>query len=422
MSSPAASPPSDAPASRPVASGVSGSNGASAAAPKAGWRSFFGLDLLDNRYPALHGIRVLAIISVVQLHVTWIFAGEHGIAIDRDEVVASLTVFFGMDLFFVLSGFLIGSILLRSIEVEGTQNLRRFYIRRVARTFPAYYLVLAVLAATQTLTRNQIHNLPYEFVYATNFLSLHRNDVVMSWGWSLALEEQFYLTVPLLFFALTKLRRDRSRIALLVGLWLLPLITRLVLLVAKSPWNDLDLYRALYFRTFTRYDTLVCGVLFAFVHRHYKKEIEAWLVHPLHRALLALPALACLWFLLNPWMFGEEHMQLVHVFQWGTVTSVMYFAMLLLLLHGGGKVKDWLSAPFFRRVATLGYGVYLVHIPLCDHLVVPFARALQNRHVPMLVIWPVSLTLLMLLSLGAGYVLHVFVEKPSLKLRERLAA
>src|SRR3954463_11431172 len=89
--------------------------------------SFFALDLLDNRYPALHGLRVLAIVTVVQFHVTWIFAGEQGIALDQRFVDGSLAIFFGMDLFFMLSGFLIGSILLHSLKESGSQNIRRFY-------------------------------------------------------------------------------------------------------------------------------------------------------------------------------------------------------------------------------------------------------------------------------------------------------
>src|SRR5262245_59882389 len=160
---------------------------------------FLALELLDNRYPALHGLRVLAIITVVQYHVTWIYAGEQNIAIDKPFFDGSLLVFFGMDLFFMLSGFLIGSILLRSLELSWTQNIRRFYIRRVFRTFPSYYIVLTLLALLYPLTKLQKHNLPYEYLYVTNFLPLGRPHVIMFWGWSLALEEQFYLTVPALF-------------------------------------------------------------------------------------------------------------------------------------------------------------------------------------------------------------------------------
>ena len=148
-----------------------------------------------------------------------------------------------------------------------------------------------------------------------------------------------------------------------------------------------------------------------------------WLVKPFHRALLGLMSLACLWLLVQPWMFGKEHVQMVHVFAWGTVTSIMYFGWLLLLIHG--DTESWvhraLSAPIFRRIATLGYGVYLVHIPLCDYLIVPMARAMEARHVPMVIVWPVALFALLAASLVLAYVMHVIIEKPSLRVRERLA-
>lgn len=381
------------------------------------------LELLDNRYPSLHGLRVLAIVSVVQFHVTWIFAGEQGIRLDRDFTASSLTVFFGMDLFFMLSGFLIGSILLRSLAKHGRQDLERFYIRRVARTFPSYYVVLTYLALTTALTATQLKHLPWEYLYGTNFLSLLRSDIVMFWGWSLALEEQFYLTVPVLFFVLHRLRGDRAKLTLLALVWLAALVIRITIFLRRAPWTDLTLYEALYFRPHTRFDTLVAGLILAFVHNRWGDAITRWLVKPFHRALLGLMSLACLWLLVQPHLFGREHVQLVHVFAWGTVTSVMYFGWLLLLIHGdtAGWIHRALSAPIFRRIATLGYGVYLVHIPICDRVVVPAARALEARHWPMLVVWPAALTALMVSSLALAYVMHVVIEKPSLRVRERLA-
>ena len=73
------------------------------------------------------------------------------------------------------------------------------------------------------------------------------------------------------------------------------------------------------------------------------------------------------------------------------------------------------------HLATLGYGVYLVHIPLCDQVIVPAARAMQERQWPMIIIWPTALTALMVSSLALAYVMHIVIEKPSLRLRERLA-
>jgi peptidoglycan/LPS O-acetylase OafA/YrhL len=327
-----------------------------------------------------------------------------------------------MDLFFILSGFLIGSILLRSLELSGTQNLRRFYLRRIFRTFPSYYVVLTILALALPLTSDQRRHLVWEYVYGTNFLPLHRPSVVMFWGWSLALEEQFYLTVPLLFVGLHRLKTDRARIALLVVLWAAALVVRLAIYLRGRPWDDFGLYGAIYFRTYTRFDTLVLGILLAFVHARYGAVISEWIKVPRHRGMLGLPALGCLWLLLQPAMFGPEHIQLVHVFAWGTVTSLMYFPTLLLLLHGDGWLHRWLGAPIFRRVATLGYGVYLVHIPIIDHVLVPWARALQSRHVSMLLVWPASLALATLGSLAIAYAMHVLIEKPSLWFRQRFAA
>jgi peptidoglycan/LPS O-acetylase OafA/YrhL len=380
------------------------------------------LDLLDNRYPALHGMRVVAILSVIQFHVTWVFAGEQGIKLDQDFVTHSLTLFFGMDLFFFLSGFLIGSILLRSLAVQGTQNIRRFYIRRVFRTFPSYYVVLTFLALTTLLTDRQRAHLVYEYVYATNFMPLGRGDVIMFWGWSLSLEEQFYLTVPILFFLLHRMRSDRARLVFLTIFWAGALAMRLYIFFRYGPWTDLALYGALYFHTHTRYDTLVAGIVLAFVHARYKEDIARWLAHPFHRALVLLPSLGCLWLLVEPWVFGQGNVQLVHVFAWGTITSVMYFSWVLLVIHSPSFVTRALSTPFWRRVATLGYGVYLVHIPILDLIVVPAAHSLDAHGVPMLIVWPASLVFVSASSLALAYGLHVLIEKPSLRIREWLAA
>lgn len=401
---------------------VSTSSPRSEAAPASKKPGFFALELLDNRFPSLHGLRVLGILSVVQFHVTWVFAGEQGIAVDGDYTATSLMVFFGMDLFFVLSGFLIGMILLRSLELHGVQNLKRFYVRRIFRTFPSYYLVLALLALVTHLSPDQKRHLPFEIVYLTNFFPLGRHDVIMFWGWSLSLEEQFYLTVPLLFWLLFKLRSDRARFALLFAIWASALVVRLSIFYARAPWNDLKLYGALYFKTYTRYDTLVCGIALAFVHLRHGEKVSRFLKEPLNRAVFSLIPACGLFLLMKPDLFGRDNVQLFHVFAWGTVTTIMYFTGLLVLLSSEGAVTRFLSQHVFRRIATLGYGIYLVHIPILDHAIVPLAKLLDRNDVPMYVVWPLSFTLLMVLSIAVAYALHVLVEKPTLRMRERIAA
>jgi peptidoglycan/LPS O-acetylase OafA/YrhL len=389
--------------------------------PRSWLSRFASLELLDNRYPSLHGLRVVAIISVVQWHVTWILWGEQNVPLDRAFVNFSTAIFFGMDLFFILSGFLIGSILFRSLERTGSQDLRRFYLRRILRTFPAYYVVLTILALAFPLTAAQRRHLPFEYSFLTNFVSLDRDQVVMFWGWSMALEEQFYVFVPALFFVLHRLRTNRLRIALLSALMLAALITRLVIYYRWRPWQDFVLYGAMYFRTHTRFDTLIAGILLALVHRQYRDVIGKWLEHPRHRAMLALPALTCLWLLMQNSMFGREHVQLMQIFSWGTFTSVMYLCALPLLLHSDGFIARFLSAPFFRKYATLGYGIYLVHIPIIDYLVVPRVKMLHTQGVSLPLVWIGSLIITLGLSSLIAYVIHVLIEKPSLWLRHKIA-
>jgi len=199
------------------------------------------------------------------------------------------------------------------------------------------------------------------------------------------------------------------------------LVTRLVIYYRWRPWNDFVLYGALYFRTYTRFDTLIAGILLALIHRQYRDVMATWLEHPRHRAMLALPALTCLWLLLQPMMFGAAYVQLVKVFAWGTLTSVMYLCALPLLLHSDGFVARLLSAPVFRNVATLGYGIYLVHIPIIDHLVVPFVKALHARGVSLALLWVGSLVFTMGLSWLIAYGMHLFIEKPSLWIRHKIA-
>jgi len=110
-----------------------------------------------------------------------------------------------------------------------------------------------------------------------------------------------------------------------------------------------------------------------------------------------MPALTGLWLLLNPTLFGEPAVQLFHVFAWGTVTrSCGSRARAPAPRRGLGAARA--VGADVRRLATIGYGVYLVHIPLLDHVIVPAARALDARHVSMILIWPAALTTLMTLS------------------------
>jgi peptidoglycan/LPS O-acetylase OafA/YrhL len=378
-------------------------------------RRLFGLDLLDNRYPSLHGLRVVGILLVLQYHVTQSLGQAVHLPIGKAWEKFSLSIFFGMDLFFVLSGFLIGSILLRSVETSKPTPpgyLRRFYLRRAFRTFPSYYVALTFLALTTVLLPWQRHNLPYDYAYLTNYFPYS----VMPWGWSLCVEEHFYLLVPFLFIGLRKMRSDGARLAVLGALFVTPPLLRLYLYL-----YDRDALGLAYVHTHTRFDALVGGILTAFVQYRWGDRLRRWLEQPAARGVVAVATLACLWVLTNPGIVGDD--SLAAVFYWGTVTSFMYFGLIVLLVNGGdGWLARFFSAPLFRLVATLGYGVYLTHEPFCFAFINPSAKALVQRWGwSMVVVWPLSLAGLVLGALAFAYVMHVLIEKPALRLRDRVA-
>ncbi|MBM4373695.1 MAG: acyltransferase [Deltaproteobacteria bacterium] len=388
----------------------------------------FSLHLLANRFPELHGVRVLAILSVQQVHVSCIMR-THGLVQSPDAahfVLRSSSISFGMDLFFVLSGFLIGMMLMhatRAGELSGVRGVARFYGRRAFRTFPLYYTVLGALALLLPFSQAQRENFPYELAYLTNYATDKPGEpVVMSWGWSLCVEEHFYLIVPLLLAGLLVLRSHAARLAALTLLFLSCLAVRLWIFFAHDgPWTDEEHFHVFWIHTHTRYDTLVAGVLLAYMHFHFKDQLRAWLTRPAVHAAVASLAGACLALLVFPFeVAGPKHFPLLMLLNWGTVSSLFYVASLTLLLHGEGPLHRAFAHRGFLLFGTLGYGAYLVHIPVFDRLVIPFLRLFTALHWSFFTVWSVGLLGMVGLSFGVAYLLHILVEKPALLLRDRL--
>ncbi len=382
---------------------------------------FFKLSLLANHFPALHGIRFIAIVSVLQVHVT---SGleEIGCLHNRWFSLMSKQIFFGMDLFFILSGFLIGMILLHSLDKENKGGgIIRFYIRRSFRTFPLYYVVLTLLVVIFPLTMAQKSNLIWEYLYLTNYGDAARNTRVMSWGWSLCVEEHFYLAVPIFIIALHRFRSHAMRISILAVMWLSALAIRLYILFSSPvPLKGFALFQSLYIRTHTRFDILVAGIFLAYLQSYFGPQIKKSLSRFPVRMVLWSVTLVCLATLvIRPPILGSR--PLFAVFAWGTITSIMYIPLILLLVNADGWFQRFCSRPFFLRLATVGYGIYLVHIPV-GLFILPVMKTLAaSFDLPESVIWCLMLFTLVSISAVVAYVFHLLVEKPALYLRDRIA-
>jgi peptidoglycan/LPS O-acetylase OafA/YrhL len=146
-----------------------------------------------RRFGSLDGLRAIAIAAVVWHHAGWAHSVTPGWAITTRG-------FLGVDLFFVISGFLIVTLLLREESRTNTISLSNFYARRFLRIFPPYYLMLLIVGTIAYLKPNGStsdavkHDLPYALLFVSNLFVMHTGQTFITW--SLSVEEQFYAFIP----------------------------------------------------------------------------------------------------------------------------------------------------------------------------------------------------------------------------------
>jgi peptidoglycan/LPS O-acetylase OafA/YrhL len=388
-------------------------------------RGLLAPSLLANHYPSLHGIRALAILLIVQLHLS-LYATMAGMNLLGPSWTVSVNAWFGMDLFFVLSGFLIGKILLFSMEKRRKHYVLRFYLRRAFRILPLYYVVFGLLALIVGLSAFQRNNLVHELVYLTNYP--FSDKYLMPWSWSLSVEEHFYIAAPVVLIMLRFVPGHTARLTVLALTWASGLAVRwLAYAQHPEPFNVLSFMQVVYAPTHVRYDALVAGIFVAYLDQHFRPALARAFAHPVLRVLGVLVPVLILLVILNPLhtgahlgLFRDEY--LAQVFYVGTLTSIAYGLLILWLLNVDSGFSRVMSTHTLRIFATFGYGIYLVHIPVIQLAVLPALRTLgETPGLPGNALWILGLVMAVALSATLAYALHLAVEKPALYLRDRVA-
>jgi peptidoglycan/LPS O-acetylase OafA/YrhL len=313
----------------------------------------------SRRIPELDGIRGVAILLVISWHYfVMLIQAKPGSALAYAQAAGRLS-WTGVDLFFVLSGFLIGGIL---IDTRDSPNyFRTFYARRFFRIVPLYAVWLVVTYLTMRLvtagavfdSEIRENTLPmWTYVlYLQNFWMVARNKMI-SGTWSLAIEEQFYLTLPLIVrFA------PRKWLPWIVaaGIALAPIVR--VLIYVFAPHHRM----ALYVLMPARMDCLLFGVLGALMLRSY-----TW------RAVLIRngPGLAVA---IGVLLVGAGYFTKINAFMLGSVMGAIGFTWmaalyLALILFGVTRSQGWLASVLRWRwlgwVGTVSYGLYLFHVEI----------------------------------------------------------
>lgn len=339
--------------------------------------------------PALDGLRAIAVLMVLVTHF-WNDPAEYPLL---NRLAAAGWA--GVDLFFVLSGFLITSILLAS--KERPHYYRNFYARRTLRIFPLYYLVLVVvligLPCISTLPPQLMADRWLYFAYLSNVaLAIGGWQLfMMDITWSLAIEEQFYLVWPSVVYVLT---RSRLVIVCVILLVLAP--------IARLAAFDTLGWRWIHMATPFRLDAFAIGGLLAMVQVSQRAAA----------ALFGVGGLALLTLVVTG-QFARDS------FVVGTI------GYSLTALTSGAALKlatasRWLAWRPLRRIGEVSYGMYLLH-PLCL-IAISVAFGAVKADVMKLTGWPLPDAVLGLLLASAGvYVVaaicyRVF-EAPFLRLK-----
>jgi peptidoglycan/LPS O-acetylase OafA/YrhL len=350
-------------------------------------------------YPALDGLRGVAILLVVLYH-------------NFGFIKQSFFGWLGVDLFFVLSGFLITDILLKTL---GQANyLRNFYLRRVLRIFPLYYLTLILfLFVIPSFTSDKIEwtyyqdNQVYFWTYLQNWLFIFRssgNAEIMNHYWSLAVEEQFYIFWPLVVLLLKKPRY----LLIFISLLLVSLILfRFVLWISEI---ENIAYYSLY--TFTRIDGICIGCIVALlVHMNFNfiRKYTTGIV--LSFALINFG----FYFFNRLFDFSFPYLALVGYSTFGMMFGLLVYEAVSRETRLINFVFDIQLLKFFGRIS---YGLYIFHWPVYL-LANAYLLAFFKEHMrPLMAQVSVSL-LAVAIAVAISWLSFRYFESYFLKLKQR---
>ena len=354
-----------------------------------------------ERQPGLDLLRALAIIVVVIFH-----AGIMGFPLPGD---AHRFGWIGVDLFFVLSGYLIGGQLLAPLVRGERFNLRLFFARRALRILPAYFFILAIYVLLPSWREYPEMFPAWKFLVSVQNIGL-RGGTAFSHAWSLAVEDQFYLLLPLVLLCLIRWRRAAFIVpcAIVVGgLALRWFLARQNLTETGVYWRAFQTW--IYYATWTRLDPLVFGVGLAAI----EKFRPQWWQRLMNLApWLWLPGLSLIVYAF--WM-EEPGVITVTVSVWQFPLIGLGMAALLVCAVSPRLPFRRVAVPGVAFIASVAYSAYLV-----QKLVIHFVGEVMATQNISLTSFP-AIVGVQLCVYAAATILFLAVERPFLWLRHRVA-
>ena len=353
--------------------------------------------------PSIDSLRAIAVIAVIIYH------------IDANYLPGG---FLGVDLFFVLSGYLISSLIIKEYKSTGTVNLYNFYVRRARRLLPAVYFMITVVLIIITLFNGVLLKKSYldalfGYIYSSNWWYIfHKLDYFDSFGaqspfkhlWSLAIEEQFYMFFPLIFLIFNRKSKSNNGNSKLNKNFIYVVLSLiLVSLIAHILLFDINNINRIYFGTDTRAFSLLVGVVGAILYpmdrlseRTTKKDNMIYSIVSLV-SILVLIGIMINTSEYNTWLYR------------GGFLLVAIIGLIIIISSGRQYtfMSKILSFKPFVFIGKISYSLYLWHFPIL--VVTTPVSEIGN---PNLFYVTLRIVLIFLVATGS----YMFVETPIRKL------
>lgn len=364
-------------------------------------------------FPALDTLRMVAALMVFVQHAYYNafanFLGKVSWVADRAIHAFVESAGYGVQIFFVLSGFLITYLLIAEQERTGRIHVRSFYVRRMLRIWPLYYAVLIVgffvfplFAPGHETPPDLWSSAWYYFAFLANFHAMQVEVGTLYRGivWSVAIEEQFYLVWPLIL-PLLPWRRQ----------WLIPLLAVLACLGLRFYWLTHNAhYTYFHFHTGAVMADLAVGALLAYFSRLGGALAQSCKTLP--RVVWALPYVLSIIGMLfrdkmEQWPYGPVYTRFLFDLLFAAVIWEQCFAMRRLL-----ALERLKFLAFFGKYT---YGLYMLHPAVLTLMVWIFHWAPSGSFL----VDFLRATLGLVLSLGVAMLSYRFLESPFLRLKDR---
>lgn len=359
------------------------------------------------KFYGLDHLRALAILLVFFYHYQIITHGEPEWLPD-----AAKFGWTGVDLFFVLSGFLISSQLFSQVANAQKISFKEFFLKRFFRIIPAYWVVLVIYFCIPFFREKEALPPLWKFLTFTQNLGLNlRGFGTFSHAWSLCVEEHFYFFLPIILIILQSLKIIRKSYWIIIALFLVGFICRVYsydhlyfpLIEEKGSW--VYWYKYIYYPTYNRLDGLLVGISIAAMYQFLPNIWSRIAKYGNLFFIISLVILTGAYFLCE-----EEHSYGASIFGFPLV-ALGYGCMVISAISPTCFLYKW-NSKATTFIATISYAIYLTHKGIIHMTNELLADANMDKNIILLIS--------VVTSICGAIILHLLVEMPFMRLRHKI--